>query len=91
LYPTKIISFTESIFVGYKPEEASRDFTVSDPLSQPPFDAARPAGAGGADGASAPCHDALDLTRGGTVATICLDEKRYALRITRQRKLILTK
>lgn len=58
---------------------------VSDPLSCPaPADpnAAPPA---------APCHDALDLTQGGPVATILLDNTRYALRITRQRKLILTK
>lgn len=38
-----------------------------------------------------PSHDALDLTGGGPVATIMLDDQRYALRITRQRKLILTK
>lgn len=38
-----------------------------------------------------PHHDAFDLTQGGAVAVICLDDKRYALRITRQRKLILTK
>lgn len=41
--------------------------------------------------AALPCHDALELTQGGPVATICHDGQRYALRITRQHKLILTK
>ncbi len=38
-----------------------------------------------------PVHSAQDLTRGGPVAQIVLDEKVYALRITRAGKLILTK
>ena len=38
-----------------------------------------------------PCHDAVDLTKGGPVAHIRLNGQHYALRITRQGKLILTK
>jgi hemin uptake protein HemP len=38
-----------------------------------------------------PCHDATILTAGGTVARIFLNGQSYALRITRQGKLILTK
>lgn len=38
-----------------------------------------------------PCHDAVALTQGGSVALISLNGQRYALRITRQGKLILTK
>ncbi|MFO7770507.1 hemin uptake protein HemP [Roseovarius gahaiensis] len=37
------------------------------------------------------CHDARDLTQGGTTANIILDGKIYTLRITRAGKLILTK
>ncbi|GGO56360.1 Hemin uptake protein hemP [Roseovarius pacificus] len=37
------------------------------------------------------CHDARDLTKGGTTASIVLDGKIYTLRITRAGKLILTK
>ena len=38
-----------------------------------------------------PLHDANALTAGGRVARIHLDGQLYALRITRQGKLILTK
>ena len=38
-----------------------------------------------------PRHDARLLTEGGPEAEILLDGMRYVLRITRQRKLILTK
>lgn len=38
-----------------------------------------------------PCHQALDLTKGGTLAGIELNGQVYALRITRQGRLILTK
>ncbi|MGP9789758.1 hemin uptake protein HemP [Roseinatronobacter sp. NSM] len=38
-----------------------------------------------------PCHDAAALTNGGTTAHIALDGQIYTLRITRTRKLILTK
>ena len=40
---------------------------------------------------STPIHDAAVLTAGGRVARIHLDGQFYALRITRQGKLILTK
>lgn len=39
----------------------------------------------------APCHDALTLTGGGTLAKIALGDQVYTLRITQARKLILTK
>jgi hemin uptake protein HemP len=38
-----------------------------------------------------PTHDALELTKGGKVATITLAGKHYTLRITKAIKLILTK
>jgi hemin uptake protein HemP len=38
-----------------------------------------------------PAHDALMLTAGGKIAHILLGGQTYALRITRQGKLILTK
>ncbi|MCC5961212.1 MAG: hemin uptake protein HemP [Rhodobacteraceae bacterium] len=38
-----------------------------------------------------PCHDAATLTNGGATAHIALDGQVYTLRITRTRKLILTK
>jgi hemin uptake protein HemP len=38
-----------------------------------------------------PVHDARDLTRGGDLALIRLDDQIYTLRITRAGKLILTK
>ena len=38
-----------------------------------------------------PVYDARDLTKGGTLAEINLDNQVYTLRITRQGKLILTK
>ena len=38
-----------------------------------------------------PTHDALELTKGGKVATITLAGKQYTLRITKAAKLILTK
>ena len=38
-----------------------------------------------------PLHDAQDLTRGGDMAVIRLDDQYYTLRITRAGKLILTK
>lgn len=38
-----------------------------------------------------PCHDAATLTNGGATAHIALDGQIYTLRITRTRKLILTK
>jgi hemin uptake protein HemP len=38
-----------------------------------------------------PLHDAASLTAGGRVAHIHLNGQLYALRITRQGKLILTK
>lgn len=40
---------------------------------------------------SAPTHEATVLTAGGAVAHIHLNGQTYALRITRQGKLILTK
>jgi len=40
---------------------------------------------------SSPLHDATALTAGGRVARIHLNGQLYALRITRQGKLILTK
>ncbi|HKL64645.1 MAG TPA: hemin uptake protein HemP [Roseovarius sp.] len=41
--------------------------------------------------AEAACHDARDLTGGGSIAYIVLDGQTYTLRITRAGKLILTK
>jgi hemin uptake protein HemP len=41
--------------------------------------------------ASLPVHDATELTAGGHLARIRLDDKLYTLRITRVGKLILTK
>ena len=38
-----------------------------------------------------PVHDARVLTAGGSLSKIVLDGQVYTLRITRQRKLILTK
>ena len=38
-----------------------------------------------------PKHIALDLTKGGKLATITLADKHYTLRITKSAKLILTK
>jgi hemin uptake protein HemP len=38
-----------------------------------------------------PTLDAKELTKGGTIANILLDDKSYVLRITRAGKLILTK
>ena len=38
-----------------------------------------------------PTHDALELTKGGKVATITFAGKQYTLRITKAVKLILTK
>lgn len=38
-----------------------------------------------------PVHNVSDLTNGGSLATIMLDGQAYTLRITRARKLILTK
>jgi hemin uptake protein HemP len=38
-----------------------------------------------------PQHDATQLTKGGSLALITLNGQVYALRITRQGKLILTK
>lgn len=40
---------------------------------------------------STPQHDATLLTKGGNLARIVLNGQVYALRITRQGKLILTK
>lgn len=40
---------------------------------------------------SIPLHDAVALTSGGNLARIRLADQVYALRITRQGKLILTK
>lgn len=40
---------------------------------------------------TAPVHDARALTAGGQEARIVLDGAVYTLRVTRQRKLILTK
>ena len=39
----------------------------------------------------APIYRAMDLTAGGTIARIVLDDKVYQLRITKLGKLILTK
>ena len=39
----------------------------------------------------APCHDALTLSGGGTLAKIALGDQGYTLRITQARKLTLTK
>lgn len=41
--------------------------------------------------AALPQHDATKLTAGGHLALITLNDQVYALRITRQGKLILTK
>ncbi|MAY88823.1 MAG: hemin uptake protein HemP [Pseudooceanicola sp.] len=38
-----------------------------------------------------PTHDAVELTNGGQLANIRLDDQMYVLRITRAGKLILTK
>jgi hemin uptake protein HemP len=38
-----------------------------------------------------PIYDALELTKGGTLANIILDDQTYTLRVTRAGKLILTK
>ena len=38
-----------------------------------------------------PIYDAKDLTKGGQIAQIKLDQQMYTLRITRAGKLILTK
>ena len=38
-----------------------------------------------------PTYDALELTKGGKVATITLAGKHYTLRVTKAIKLILTK
>ena len=38
-----------------------------------------------------PIYDATDLTKGGDLARIKLDDQLYTLRITRAGKLILTK
>ena len=38
-----------------------------------------------------PAYHAIELTKGGNLATINLDEQVYVLRITRMGKLILTK
>ncbi|MEC7256686.1 hemin uptake protein HemP [Arenibacterium halophilum] len=38
-----------------------------------------------------PTHDAVELTNGGSLANIRLDDQMYVLRITRAGKLILTK
>lgn len=43
------------------------------------------------EAAAPPVHDALALTKGGTLAHLVLDGQVYSLRITRQGKLILTK
>lgn len=43
------------------------------------------------DDAPLPVHQAEDLTAQGSTATIMLDGQVYTLRITRGRKLILTK
>lgn len=40
---------------------------------------------------SLPQHEATHLTKGGHLALITLNDQIYALRITRQGKLILTK
>ena len=41
--------------------------------------------------ASLPLHQAAELTAGGSLAVIQLDDQYYTLRITRAGKLILTK
>lgn len=38
-----------------------------------------------------PTYDATELTKGGTIANIVLEDQTYTLRITRSGKLILTK
>lgn len=38
-----------------------------------------------------PSHDALEITEGGHIAQIVLDDKLYTLRVTKAGKLILTK
>ena len=48
-------------------------------------------GKSGAAMEKVPTHDALELTKGGKVATITLSGKQYTLRITKAVKLILTK
>lgn len=47
--------------------------------------------AGGEGPDALPLHEATDLTEGGPVAQIRLDDQLYVLRITRAGKLILTK
>ncbi len=44
-----------------------------------------------AQGEPIPTFNARDLTVGGNLASIVLDGQTYTLRITRQKKLILTK
>jgi hemin uptake protein HemP len=55
--------------------QAPRDFAADGPFQPAPI----------------PVHRAQDLTGGGALAQIVLDDKVYALRITRAGKLILTK
>ena len=59
-------------------------FNVGD--AQPAMDENHPS-----VGHDLPCHDALTLTGGGTLALITLGDQTYTLRITRAQKLILTK
>ena len=59
-------------------------FSVGD--AQPATDENEPPG-----GHDLPCHDALALTCGGSLALITLGDQTYTLRITRAQKLILTK
>ena len=45
----------------------------------------------GSQPAAVPSHDAFDITDGGNIAQIVLDDKHYSLRVTKAGKLILTK
>jgi len=89
--PTKFISFTQVFLSGISDRDFRRDSILSDPSHSAPAACDPTSSDSPAVAGEAPCHDALALTQGGPVATIFLDDKRYALRITRQRKLILTK
>jgi hemin uptake protein HemP len=75
------------------PHPQSRQTPHPSPRAQAAEDPAAPAAACAPlpPAAPVPCHEATDLTAGGAVARIRLNGQHYALRITRQGKLILTK
>ncbi|RRH75518.1 hemin uptake protein HemP [Falsigemmobacter faecalis] len=61
---------------------------LNGPLQDP---SETPASAAGALPSGVPLHEALALTKGGGLAGIELNGQVYALRITRQGRLLLTK